>query len=104
MARLKKWKCAICGEDLIEGQRFAYLPGRGYAHIECLYQRIAETGLDRDTVALMDANEVLVYAIVRLKEAARIAASEKVSSEIASVRRSIEGLAERLEKLLAEKM
>ena len=104
MARLKKWKCIICGEDLIEGQRFGYVPGKGYAHIECFYERIAERGLDRDTVALMDANEVLLYSIIRLKEAARIAMSKELKDELVSIRRKIEDLVEELERKLSSKI
>jgi len=101
---LKKWKCIICGEDLIEGQRFGYVPGKGYAHVECFYERIAERGIDRDTVALMDANEFLLYTIIRLKEAGRIAKSHEVKDEIITIRRKIEDLVEELERKLSEKI
>jgi len=99
--RLGKWTCVYCGDTVIEGQRFFFIPGKGFAHVECVYERLKS--LDRDTVALMDVNEVLAYAIVRLKEAARIAESEDVKGEIDSARKKIEGLAARLEKLLADK-
>lgn len=102
MPRLKKWKCIICGEDLIEGQRFGYVPGKGYAHLECFYEKISQHNLDRDTVALMDANEVLLYSIVRLKEAARIAKSGELKEEINSIRRRLEGLVEELERKLSQ--
>ena len=98
---LKKWKCVLCGQDVIEGQRFIYIPGKGYAHIECTYERAREK-LSPDVVALMDANEVLSYAIVRLKEAARIAESEEVRGEITGARYKIEGLAAKLEELLTK--
>lgn len=101
MADLKKWKCVICGQDVIEGQRFIYIPGKGYAHIECYYESIREKA-GPDHVALMDANEVLAYAIVRLKEAARLAKSDNVREEITLARRKIEGLAARLEKTLVD--
>ncbi|MCE4628321.1 MAG: DUF2175 domain-containing protein [Desulfurococcales archaeon] len=101
MVELKKWKCILCGQDVIEGQRFIYVPGKGYAHIECAYER-AKDKLSPDVVALMDANEVLAYAIVRLKEAARIAESEQVKSEIVGARYKIEGMAAKLEELLSK--
>ena len=99
---LGKWKCVLCGDDVIEGQRFFYIPGRGYAHAECVYERLADKGYSREAVALMDANEVLAYAIVRLKEAARIAGKGSVADEITSVRKEVEGLAARLEKVLVD--
>ena len=103
MRDLKKWKCQICGQDLIEGQRFVYVPGKGYVHIECFYEEVSRKGLDRDIVALMDANEVLTYAIVRLKEAARIAGSKEIVEEIVKARHVIESLAEELEKRLIKR-
>ncbi|MCE4620355.1 MAG: DUF2175 domain-containing protein [Desulfurococcales archaeon] len=99
---LSKWKCVLCGEDVIEGQRFFYIPGKGYAHAECVYERLAEKGYSREVAALMDANEVLAYAIVRLKEAARIAGEGEVSKEITDARKKIEGLAAKLEKMLVD--
>ena len=95
-----KWKCALCGEDVIEGQRFFYIPGKGYAHAECVYEEITGSKLFRDKIALMDANEILAYTIVRLKEATRIAESSKVKDELVSARKKIEGLAAKLEKIL----
>ena len=101
MVELKKWKCVLCGQDVIEGQRFIYLPNKGYAHIECYYEKL-KPKLNPDIIALMDANEVLAYAIVRLKEAARLAGTPEVSEEITQARRKIEGLAARLEKKLVD--
>ncbi|MCE4600505.1 MAG: DUF2175 domain-containing protein [Desulfurococcales archaeon] len=103
MKGLRKWKCHLCGQDIIEGQRFLFVPGKGYVHIECYYERVKASNAERDVMALMDANEVLTYAIVRLKEAGRIAASDELREEILSARRRIEELAERLERLLHEK-
>ncbi len=99
MAELLKWKCVICGQDVIEGQRFFYVPGKGYAHAECYYEKLLEgkEPMMRDIIALMDANEVLSYAIVRLKEAARVASSSEVKDAITRTRREIEMLAEKLE-------
>ena len=101
MGELKKWTCALCGDVLVEGQRFGFIPGKGYVHLECLYERIAPQ--DRDVVALMDANEVLTYAIVRLKEAARIAGSGEVREALVEARKRIEALAAKLELELARR-
>ena len=103
MRGLRKWKCPLCGQDIIEGQRFFFVPGKGYVHIECYYERVKASSAERDVMALMDANEVLTYAIVRLKEAGRIAASDELREEILSARRRVEELAERLERLLHER-
>ncbi len=99
---LQKWKCVLCGEDVIEGQRFFYIPGKGYAHAECVYERLSSKKYNRDVIALMDANEVLAYAIVRLKEAGRMAHDKDVVEEITMARKKVEGLAARLEKLLID--
>jgi len=104
----KRWKCVLCGEDVLEGQRFIYIPGRGYAHIECVAGLASERGaVDSDVAALHAASEVLSYAIVRLKEAARMASSEGARGKIDEARRRVEGVAALVEKalvdLLAEK-
>ncbi len=101
MGELKKWTCAICGDVLVEGQRFGFIPGKGYVHLECLYEKIAPK--DRDVVSLMDANEVLTYAIVRLKEATRIAGSEEVKEALVEARKKVEALAAKLELELAKR-
>ncbi|GBF09874.1 conserved hypothetical protein [Aeropyrum pernix] len=98
---LKTWECSICGGTIIEGQRFTFIPGQGAVHFECL----AESTLKNpsgDAVALLDANEVLLYTIVRLKEAARIARSEEIKNSIDNVRIEVERLAGILSKKLVE--
>ncbi|WP_062661374.1 DUF2175 family protein [Aeropyrum camini] len=64
---------------------------------------VVETG-SRDAVALLDANEVLLYAIVRLKEAARLASSEDTRKSIDEARVEVERLAGVLSKKLSEAM
>ncbi len=87
---LRKWRCVLCGEDVIEGQRFTVLRN-GFAHLECLYEHIvAENKLSPDVLALMDAIEALNYLIVRLKEAKRLAHSPDVISIIDSIRVEVE--------------
>lgn len=94
----KKWVCGICGGEVIEGQRFTFVASLGAVHVECLSERSTSKMDDnyRDSIALLNANEVLLYAIVRLKEAGRIAKSEDIKSLIAEVRSSIEKAAGRL--------
>ncbi len=101
----KKWRCILCGEDVIEGQRFVYIPNRGYAHVECIAGLIAEKGVvDGDIAALHSASEALSYGIVRLKEAARLASSDDAARIIDEARRKLEGLAAMVEKALADKL
>jgi hypothetical protein len=103
--KYKVWKCALCGEPLIEGQRFVFIPSKGYAHLECFFELLKEKHGDRlnlGVVALLVANEVLLYTIVRLKEAYRLADDENVRNLLLDVRKSIEGLAEKLELKLYE--
>ncbi len=99
------WKCIVCGEPVIEGQRFLWVPNKGYAHLECVKGLIAEksVSLDPDTVALLDASEAVSYAIVRVKAAARLA-SGNVAEELVSSRKKLEGIAARLEMMLYEKL
>ncbi len=88
-----KWKCTLCGEEIVEGQRFTFLSGIGAAHNECLMSTILSKNLNRDMVALLDANEVLLYAIVRFKEAEKTAETIEVKSVLAEIRKDIEKLA-----------
>ena len=98
----KKWTCGICGGEVIEGQRFTFIGSLGAVHAECLSERIATkmSGDDRDSIALLSANEALLYTIIRLKEAGRIASSDDVKSLIADIRASIEKAAGRLSTAL----
>jgi hypothetical protein len=96
----RKWTCALCGGEVVEGQRFTFLPGRGAVHVECLAERLAGAG--REAAALHAANEALLYAIVRLKEAARMAGEGRAREAIEEARREVERAAGRLAGLLAE--
>ncbi|MET1128562.1 MAG: DUF2175 family protein [Thermoproteota archaeon] len=101
----RKWKCILCGDDVIEGQRFVFVPRRGFAHLECVSSRVAASGvLDAEVAALLDAVEAVSYAIVRLKTAERAVPEGSVSREVGEVRKKIEGLAARLEALLVEEL
>ncbi len=96
----KKWTCALCGGEVVEGQRFTFLPGMGAVHVECLNERLLRKG--GEAAALAAANEVLLYAIIRLKEAERAAEEGEVRSKIAEVRREVEKAAGSLAQLLSK--
>jgi hypothetical protein len=101
----RKWRCVLCGEEVVEGQRFIYIPGRGYAHVECVAGLIAEKGLlTGDVAALHAASEALSYAIVRLKEAARLASSGEAVEAIVEARRRVEDIAAMVERVLADRL
>ena len=100
---LRKWRCVICGDEVIEGQRFTVLRD-GFVHLECLYSKIVEKGgVDADTVALMDIVEALNYLIVRVKEALRMARDEKLRDMLNAVRVDVEKHAAQLSALLEKK-
>jgi len=99
MGSRTKWNCFYCGDEVIEGQRFTFIPGKGAVHIECLNEIILRAP-SRDVIAVSDANEALLYTIIRLKEAERIAGTSNVKEEIARIRREVERLAGNIVKLL----
>jgi len=91
----KMWKCGICGGPVIEGQRFAWLPGKGYVHVECLHRHVRTRypdGIPSQLWALLNVSEVLSYAIVRIKQAQREAGDERITGLLVRVRREIESL------------
>ncbi|MCE4606562.1 MAG: DUF2175 domain-containing protein [Desulfurococcales archaeon] len=103
--KYKSWKCGLCGEPVIEGQRMVVLGKYGYVHVECFYEYLKKKyphGIPRDILALSDANEALAYAIVRLKQAQRI--SDEESGFLLSTRNKIEDLAEEIDVKLSEKL
>ena len=100
-----KWKCFICGGEVVEGQRFLWLPGRGYAHIECFVNSLREKLGERlpgDLLALLEVEEALAYTITRLKQARWLTGSEELRREIDEERKRVEGLAARASKKLSE--
>jgi hypothetical protein len=103
--KFKSWKCGLCGEPVIEGQRMVVLGKYGYVHVECFYEYLKEkypNGVPRDIIALSDTNEALAYAIVRLKQAKRISSEEE--EFIDSIRRRIEDLASEVDEKLSRKL
>lgn len=102
----KRWKCVLCGDDVIEGQRFVFIPRRGFAHFECVSSKAASSAaFNAEAAALLDAVEAISYAIVRLKTAQKTAPKgSRASEEIGEAGRKIEGLAARLEAVLVEEL
>ncbi len=108
MARVggfQRWRCIVCGEEVVEGQRFLWVPRRGFAHLECVLGLAADRGvsLDPDTLALLLASEAVSYAIVRLKDAERLA-GEASGLLVVEQRKRLEGAAAALEKALVERL
>ena len=99
----KTWKCSVCGEQIIEGQRFFVLPRVGLVHAECVWGLLAgREVVDPDLLALLDASEAVSYAIVRLKQAERAAGAS--SALLASARKRLESIAAELERELARRL
>ena len=66
----KSWTCGLCGGTIIEGQKFTFIGGIGAVHVECLNRRALSGAPEsyRDLIALLDANEALLYAIFKLRK------------------------------------
>ena len=100
---LRKWRCVLCGDEVVEGQRFTVLRD-GFVHLECLYEKLVREGrVNPDIVALMDAIEALNYLIVRVKEAKRLAESEELRNLLDAVRVDAEKHAAQLSALLEKR-
>lgn len=100
----RSWRCSVCGEPVVEGQRFLWLPGGRVVHLECVQGLLAERRgeVPRGLVALLDAVEAVSYAIVRLKGAERLAAGTGEEDVLREQRKRLEGAAALLEKRLEE--
>ncbi|MGC9009629.1 MAG: DUF2175 family protein [Sulfolobales archaeon] len=89
--KYKTWKCGLCGENVIEGQRFLFLRNLGFVHLECLIEKLSEKNLlNRDIIALIDSNEVVTYSIIRLKQAEIMSSDNKIKEIIMSLRKELE--------------
>ena len=101
----KTWKCGLCGGPVIEGQRFVWLPGPGYVHIECLHKHVRTKypeGIPARLWALLNVTEALSYAIVRIKQAQREAGEdEEAQNLLLRIRRAIEELETEVDKQIA---
>ncbi|MDT7888963.1 MAG: DUF2175 family protein [Desulfurococcales archaeon] len=92
MSKYKIWKCGICGEQVIEGQRFLVIKNLGFAHLECVVSELVKKyqSISREALSLLEANEALTYAIVRLKTAEIETESDHLRGLIAAARKDLE--------------
>ena len=68
---LKKWSCFICGQDVIEGQKFTFLDGKA-VHLHCLERHVIEKlsgNLDKlqKALTLIRALDISATALVGYK-------------------------------------
>ena len=56
MGKYKSWKCGICGDTVIEGQRFLVVKDIGFTHLEYMLEKLFEKNknIDRNLLALID--------------------------------------------------
>ncbi len=102
--KYKKWSCFLCGDTVIEGQRFAWIPEKGYAHIECLHEELArrfEGRIPARVEALLDFDEAMAYAIVRTKQAEKLLEGE-LRDKVEEARHKLEGLSALAGRLLKD--
>jgi hypothetical protein len=90
--KYKTWKCGLCGETVIEGQRFLFIRDIGFAHFECVVEKLTRNleNVNRDLTALLDANEVITYSIIRLKDAEAKASDQEIKNLLIGVRKELE--------------
>ena len=104
--KYKKWTCFLCGDTVIEGQRFVWMPNKGYAHIECLHEDLKEKfngSIPSDVEALLDFEEAVAYAIVRSKHAEKLL-DEETRARVEEARHKLEGLSALASRLLKDKL
>ncbi len=95
MRQLKKWKCAQCGGEIIEGQIFTFY-SKGAIHWECLERELADKLYkDVDLAALLRIDRHIHEGIVLAKQMEHIA-SDRVRSRIVEIRKQLEALAAKL--------
>lgn len=102
--KYKKWTCFLCGDTVIEGQRFAWIPEKGYAHIECLHEELAKRFNGRipaEVEALLDFDEAMAYSIVRSKQAEKLLGGE-LRGKVEEARHKLEGLSALAGRLLKD--
>ncbi|AFA38107.1 Uncharacterized protein conserved in archaea [Pyrobaculum oguniense TE7] len=104
MRQLKKWKCAVCGEDIIEGQVFTFY-AKGPVHWECLEKELSgKVYKDADSAALLRLDHFLHEGIVLAKELEYLAQGEAAKERIREVRKQLEVLAAKLTNELTSKL
>ena len=98
MRQLKRWKCAVCGEEIIEGQLFTFY-SKGPVHWECLERELAaKLYKDVDAAALLRLDRFLHEGIVLAKQLEYLAQNEETKKMIEEVRKQLEVLAAKLTK------
>ena len=102
--RFKKWNCFLCGDIVVEGQRFGYIPDKGFMHIECLREKITKLfngNIPAEIGALLDLEEISAYGIVRVKEIESLLDNE-LRKMIEGSRHKLEGISALAGKLLKD--
>ncbi|MEM0370301.1 MAG: DUF2175 family protein [Pyrobaculum sp.] len=96
MRQLKRWKCAICGEEIIEGQVFTFYR-KGPAHWECLESELAGVVYkDIDLAALIRLDHFLHEGIVLAKQLEYMAKGDETKTKIREIRKLLEAAAAKL--------
>ncbi len=96
MRQLKKWRCAVCGEEVVEGQVFTFY-AKGPVHWECLEKELAgRLYKDVDAAALLRLDHYLHEGIVLAKQLEYLAQGEKARERIREIRKQLETLAAKL--------
>lgn len=76
----------------MEGQRFLVIKNIGFAHLECVVEELLKRhqSISSDALSLIEANEAITYAIVRLKTAELEARSDSLKTLVSSARKDLE--------------
>lgn len=92
LVKYKVWKCGLCGEQVIEGQRFLVIKNIGFAHLECVVEELVKKrqSISGEVLSLVEANEAITYAIVRLKTAELEAQSDSLRNMLSTARKDLE--------------
>lgn len=102
--KFKRWTCFLCGDVVIEGQRFGWIPDKGFTHIECLYEELMKRFRGKpptEVVALIDFDELAAYGIVRVKQIEAVLEGD-LREKVESGRHRLEGLSALAGKLLKD--
>ena len=74
------------------GERFVVIENLGFAHLECAVGELIKEyqSISREALFLLEVNEALTYAIVRLKTVEIETESDHLRGLIAAARRDLE--------------
>ncbi|ACB39750.1 DUF2175 domain-containing protein [Pyrobaculum neutrophilum] len=99
----KRWRCAICGDEIVEGQLFTFY-SKGAVHWECWEREISpKVYRDVDLAAILRLDHYLHVGIVLSKELEHLAQGEEARRKITEVRKQLEALAAKLTAEVASK-